>query len=80
LPHIAPLEYPGIAFVNALYVEHGVRACEIGSVMFGKGEQGAPLELLRLAIPRRLYSNAQLRYAGTGLGSGLLSSILNAMC
>jgi tryptophanase len=63
LPHIAPLEYPGVAFVNALYVEHGVRACEIGSVMFGKGSQTAPLELVRLAIPRRLYTDAQLRYA-----------------
>jgi tryptophanase len=63
LPHIEPLEYPGIAFVNALYVEYGVRACEIGSVMFGHGERAAPLELVRLAIPRRLYSDAQLRYA-----------------
>jgi len=67
LPHIAPLEYPGVALVNALYVEYGVRACEIGSVMFGRtataGEQPAPLELVRLAIPRRLYSDAQLRYA-----------------
>ena len=63
LPHIPPLEYPGIAFVNALYVEHGVRACEIGSVMFGKASQAAPLELVRLAIPRRLYTDAQLRYA-----------------
>ncbi|HEX7808580.1 MAG TPA: tryptophanase [Thermoanaerobaculia bacterium] len=63
LPHIAPLEYPGVAFVNALYVEAGVRACEIGSVMFGKGSEAAPLELVRLAIPRRLYSDAQLQYA-----------------
>jgi tryptophanase len=63
LPHIAPLEFPGVAFVNALYVESGVRACEIGSVMFGKGSAAAPLELVRLAIPRRLYTDAQLRYA-----------------
>ena len=63
LPHIAPLEYPGLALVNALYVEFGVRACEIGSVMFGRGSETAPLELVRLAIPRRLYSDAQLRYA-----------------
>ena len=63
LPHIPPLEYPGIAFVNALYVEYGIRACEIGSVMFGKASQAAPLELVRLAIPRRLYTDAQLRYA-----------------
>ena len=63
LPHVAPLDYPGVAFVNALYVESGVRSCEIGSVMFGKGDHPAPLELVRLAIPRRLYSDAQLRYA-----------------
>ena len=63
LPHIPSLEYPGIAFVNALYVEYGIRACEIGSVMFGKASQAAPLELVRLAIPRRLYTDAQLRYA-----------------
>lgn len=63
LPHIPPLEYPGVAFVNALYVRHGIRACEIGSVMFGKDSTAAPLELVRLAIPRRLYTDAQLRYA-----------------
>lgn len=60
LPHIEPSEFPGIALVNALYVTAGVRASEIGSVMFGKH---TPLELVRLAIPRRLYTDAQLRYA-----------------
>ena len=60
LPHIEPNEFPGIALVNALYVSAGVRASEIGSVMFGKH---TPLELVRLAIPRRLYTDAQLRYA-----------------
>jgi tryptophanase len=67
LPHIPPLQFPGIAFVNALYVSSGVRACEIGSVMFGRksssGDEPAPLELVRLAIPRRLYTDSQLRYA-----------------
>ncbi len=65
LPHIAPPEFPGIALVNSLYVASGVRSCEIGSVMFGRSgsKAPAPLELVRLAIPRRLYTDAQLRYA-----------------
>ena len=63
LPHIPALQFPGIALANALYVTAGVRASEIGSVMFGSANQAAPLELVRLAIPRRLYTDAQLRYA-----------------
>ncbi|MGZ5476842.1 MAG: tryptophanase [Thermoanaerobaculia bacterium] len=67
LPHIPPLQFPGIALVNALYVSSGVRTSEIGSVMFGRksssGDEPAPLELVRLAIPRRLYTDTQLRYA-----------------
>jgi tryptophanase len=67
LPHIPQLQFPGIALVNALYVSHGVRTSEIGSVMFGRksssGDEPAPLELVRLAIPRRLYTDTQLRYA-----------------
>jgi tryptophanase len=68
LPHIPALEYPGLALVTSLYERSGVRACEIGSVMFGRQSLGgrseaAPLELVRLAIPRRLYTDGQLRYA-----------------
>ncbi|MGZ8852145.1 MAG: tryptophanase [Thermoanaerobaculia bacterium] len=67
LPHIPPLQFPGIALVNALYVSSGMRTSEIGSVMFGRksssGDEPAPLELVRLAIPRRLYTDTQLRYA-----------------
>ena len=63
LPHIPALQFPGIALANALYVTAGVRASEIGSVMFGSANHAAPLELVRLAIPRRLYTDAQLRYA-----------------
>ena len=62
LPHIAPLEFPGVALANALYVEGGVRACEIGSVMFGKETKAANMELVRLAMPRRLYTQSHVDY------------------
>ena len=60
LPHIPPEEYPGVALVNALYLEGGIRACEIGSVMFGSRNDG--MELVRLAIPRRVYTQSHLDY------------------
>jgi tryptophanase len=66
LPHIPPLEYPGIALVNALYVEAGIRGVEIGSVMFGRqpdGSERAPaMDLVRLAIPRRVYTQSHIDY------------------
>lgn len=66
-PHLAPRDYPGIGLVNALYVEGGVRAVELGSVMFGaKGADGAespaPHELVRLAFPRRVYTQSHFDY------------------
>ena len=67
-PQIAPLEYPGIALTVELYREAGVRAVEIGSVMFGSvdtesgQEQPAPNELVRLAIPRRVYTQSHIDY------------------
>jgi len=64
LPHIAPLEFPGVALANALYVEGGVRACEIGSVMFGADQRAASMELVRLAMPRRLYTQSHIDYVG----------------
>jgi len=66
LPHIAPLQYPGIALVNALYVEAGIRGVEIGTVMFGRqhdGTEKAPaMDLVRLAIPRRVYTQSHIDY------------------
>jgi tryptophanase len=66
LPQIEPLHYPGIALVNELYREAGIRACEIGSVMFGVKPDGtesaAAMELVRLAIPRRLYTQSHMDY------------------
>ena len=66
LPHIEPLAYPGIALVNALYVEAGIRGVEIGSVMFGRqpdGSERAPaMDLVRLAIPRRVYTQSHIDY------------------
>ena len=66
LSHIAPLAYPGIALVNALYVEAGIRGVEIGSVMFGRqpdGTEKAPaMDLVRLAIPRRVYTQSHIDY------------------
>jgi tryptophanase len=66
LPHIPPLEYPGQSLAVALYEAGGVRGCEIGSVMFGRQPDGsetpAALELVRLAIPRRTYTQSHVDY------------------
>ncbi|PCJ19767.1 MAG: tyrosine phenol-lyase [Candidatus Cloacimonadota bacterium] len=67
-PHIPPLEYPGQALACELYIEAGVRGVEIGSVMFGyidkeTGEEvPSKMELVRLAIPRRTYTQSQIEY------------------
>ncbi|HYN50230.1 MAG TPA: tryptophanase [Thermoleophilaceae bacterium] len=66
LDHIPPLEYPGQALAVALYREGGIRGCEIGTVMFGLrpdgSEQAAPMDLVRLAIPRRTYTQSHIDY------------------
>ena len=66
LPHIPPLEYPGITLANALYVEAGIRGVEIGTVMFGARADGteapAPMDLVRLAVPRRVYTQSHIDY------------------
>jgi tryptophanase len=60
LPWISSDDFPGISLVNALYLEGGIRTCEIGSVMFGPRIEG--MELVRLAIPRRVYTQSHLDY------------------
>jgi tryptophanase len=66
LPHIPPLEYPGQALAVALYAMGGIRACEIGTVMFGLGPDGvespADMDLVRLAMPRRVYTQSHADY------------------
>jgi tryptophanase len=66
LPHIPPLQYPGQALSVALYTEGGVRGSEIGTVMFGRqpdgSEQAATMDLVRLAIPRRTYTQSHIDY------------------
>ncbi len=67
LPHIEPLQYPGQALVVELYIEAGIRGVEIGTVMFGLDphtgeEQAAKNDLVRLAIPRRVYTQSHMDY------------------
>lgn len=68
LPHIPPLEYPAWSLNNALYLLGGVRGVEIGSVMFGRhpdgSESAAAMELVRLAFPRRVYTQSHVDYLG----------------
>ena len=66
LPHIPALHYPGQALAVALYEAGGIRSCEIGTVMFGRqvdgSEKPASMELVRLAIPRRVYTQSHADY------------------
>jgi tyrosine phenol-lyase len=61
-PHISPSHYPGQALVCGLYRVGGVRAVEIGSLMFGGNGKAPDMELVRLAIPRRVYTQSHIDY------------------
>ena len=66
LPHLDPLSYPGQALAVALYETGGIRGCEIGTVMFGRQPDGTEvpgaMDLVRLAIPRRTYTQSHIDY------------------
>ncbi len=67
LSHVPVEQYPGQALVGALYIEGGIRSVEIGSLMFGKYDVNkklipAQMELVRLAIPRRVYTQSHIDY------------------
>jgi len=66
LPRIPPHEYPAQALVCELYLAGGIRAVEIGSLMFGRHRNGifepAPMELVRLAVPRRVYTQSHIDF------------------
>src|SRR5512141_691854 len=72
LDHIPSDQYPGQALVGALYIEGGIRGVEIGSLMFGKYDEAGKLvpsmmELVRLAIPRRVYTQSHIDYVSEAL-------------
>ena len=77
LPHIPPEQFPGQALLCALYRHAGIRAVEIGSVMFGRHRPGdrrdvhPPMELVRLAIPRRVYTQSHIDYVIEAVARGV---------
>jgi tryptophanase len=73
LPHLPREQFPAQSLAVALYREYGIRGVEIGSVMFGKKDPASgrtlypELELVRLAIPRRVYTNMQITYVAESI-------------
>ena len=72
LPHVPPGEFPGQSLACELYLAEGIRSCEIGSAMFGRFEDSgrfvpASMELVRLAFPRRVYTQSHFDYILEGL-------------
>lgn len=73
LPHIPQANFPAQALAVTLYREHGIRGVEIGTVMFGKKDPSTgrmihpELEMVRLAIPRRVYTNMQITYVAESI-------------
>jgi tryptophanase len=59
LPHVPPQQFPGVALAAELYLEGGIRSVEIGTLMFGAA---AKMDLVRLAIPRRVYTQSHIDY------------------
>jgi tyrosine phenol-lyase len=59
LPHIPPAEFPGVALADELYLEGGIRSVEVGTLMFA---EAAKMDLVRLAIPRRVYTQSHIDY------------------
>jgi len=59
LPHLPLSQFPGVALANELYLEGGIRSVEIGTLMFG---EHATMDLVRLAIPRRVYTQSHIEY------------------
>jgi tryptophanase len=64
LPHIKPEQFPGQSMATEMYLNDGIRSCEIGSAMFGKN---ATMELVRMAFPRRVYTQSHFDYILEGM-------------